>query len=339
MNKINLKKMKLPIAGLLIILLGFGIYTFITKAPQEKITEKTSVVTKGNVSVSIVFDGKAIVDRRDLSFEVAGTVRGVTVKEGDIVKPWQTVAYLDTREAQKNLENQMRDYLAQRNDFEEMIQVTHPDTPTTDTIKRILEKNQWDLENSVADYELKDLAVKKSYLSSPIAGTVAAVNIKPGEYSPTTKIAVTIVDENNLMFESYVEDIDAIKIKKNQQARISFDALPDKTFNATVSFVSPLASVDDNDLSTYKVLITFNDKDISKIIDGMSGEIEIISKEATDVLKIPNTTVKREDGRTIVYIKNDQDTQKQVVELGFTNGKEVEVISGLTVGQTLIDWK
>jgi len=321
-------------------ILGFGAYKLFAKTTTEVVEQKTANVTKGNVSVSISFDGKSVIDRRDLSFEIAGIVRGISVKEGDTVKQWQTVAYLDTREAQKNLENEMRTYLAQRNDFEETVQVTYPsDNPINDTIKRILEKNQWDLEKSVADYELKNIALQKSYLSSPINGVVAAVNLKPGEFAATTKVAVTVVDKDSLVFESFVEDVDAIKIKPEQTARISFEALPDEYFDGVVTFVSPVATIDENDLSLYKVVISFSDADMSTILDGMAGEVEIISKEVNDVIKIPNTTVKREDGKSVVYIKSDDGNMRQEVELGFTNGKEVEVISGLSVGQTLIDWK
>jgi multidrug efflux pump subunit AcrA (membrane-fusion protein) len=71
----------------------------------------------------------------------------------------------------------------------------------------------------------------------------------------------------------------------------------------------------------------------------MAGEVEIISKEVLNVVKIPNTTVKRESGKSMVYLKTDSGTEKREVELGFTNGKEVEVKSGLENGQVLIDWK
>jgi HlyD family secretion protein len=335
-----LRNKKLLFLLVIIALVGGGAYFSLARQNEVVVEEKTAKVTKGNISVAISFDGKSVVDKRDLSFELSGIVRGVSVKEGDQVQPWQTLAYLDTREAQKNLENEMRDYLSQRNNFEEMTQVTYPDeNPTTDTIKRILEKNQWDLEKSVADYELKSIALQKSYLSSPIKGTIAAVGIKPGEFGATTKTAFTVVDTDSLVFESYVEDVDALKINVDQTARITFDALPTEVYSARVAFISPVATIDENDLSTYKVLITFSEQESPSLLDGMAGEVEIISKEVLNVVKIPNTTVKRESGKSMVYLKTDSGTEKREVELGFTNGKEVEVKSGLENGQVLIDWK
>jgi RND family efflux transporter MFP subunit len=321
------------------LLIVTGVYGFTSLNKPNEIEYKTATSTKGNVSVSLSADGKSVIDKRELTFEVGGIVRGVNVAEGQKITAWKTLAYLDTRDAQKNLENEMRNYLIQRNDFEEMKQVTYPeDSVISDSVKRILEKNQWNLEKAVADYELKDLVVKKSYLSSPIAGTVVDINVKPGELAATNKVAFTIVKPDRMVFESYVEDIDALKIKPEMPVRITFDALPDDVVTGKVVFVSPVATIDENDLSMYKVLIEFDDAELT-LLDGMAGEVEIISKEVTDVIKIPNSTVKREDGQSIVYLKTNDSMERKIVTLGFTNGKDVEVKEGLTAGEILIDWK
>ena len=299
---------------------------------------KTAKVIMGNISVSINVEGKTVIKNQDLSFEIGGVIRSINVKEGDIVKPWQTLAYLDTREAQKNLENALRDYSKERNDFEEGIQVTYADTIITNTFKRIMEKNQWDLEKSILDVELKDLVKRKSYLSSPIGGTVARVNYQVGEIPSASIPVITIVDKNGFHFESFVEDVEALKIKKDMNVRISLDAIENETLEGKVDFISPLATIDENDLSTYKVVISFNDTN-QTLIDGLIGEAEIISKEVVNVIKIPNTAVTRENGKSIVNLNNNGVYEKVIVKLGFTNGKEVEVISGLSIGDEVITWK
>ncbi len=335
----NWKKFLIPIL-LIITASGYFIWNKV-EAKKANIPEiKTAKAVKGNVSVSINVDGKTVIKSQDLSFEIGGVIRGVNVKEGDIVKPWQTLAYLDTREAQKNLENTLRDYSKQRNDFEEGIQVTYADTALTNTFERIMEKNQWDLEKAVLDVELKNIVKIKSYLATSIGGTVASVNYQPGEVvsSQNNPVVITIVDKNSFHFESFVEDVEALKIKENMSVRISLDAIEDEILWGKVSFVSPLAKIDDNDLSTYKVIVNFENID-QVLIDGLIGEAEIISKEVVDVVKIPNNAVTREDGKSIVNLSNNGVYEKVVVELGFTNGKEVEVISGLNAGDEIIVWK
>jgi RND family efflux transporter MFP subunit len=337
----NFKK-KVSISLLLLVIIIITYFAWQNYQAETSIPEeiKTAKAAKGNVSVSLKVDGKTVIKRQDLAFEIGGIIRGINVKEGDLVVPWQTLAYLDVREAQKNLENTLRDYSKTRNDFEEGRQITHANTALTSTIERILEKNQWDLEKSVSDVELKDIARSKSYLVTPIAGTVAQVNYQPGEVASAQNnpIVITIVDETGFHFESFIEDIEALKIKKDMPVRISLDAIEEETFKGIISFVSPLATIDENELSTYKVIIDFTNPD-QALIDGLLGEAEVISKEVTDVIKIPNTAVTREDGKSLVHLSNNGAYEKREVKLGFTNGKEVEVLSGLSVGDEVIVWK
>ena len=135
---------------------------------------KTEVVRRMIFEKTITSSGKTKAKKSvDLKFQTSGKLTWVGVKEGDRVTAYQAIASLDSREVQKNLEKALRDYSSERNDFEETWRVTYkgmknPDTALTDTVKRILEKNQWDLEKAVLDVELKHLSLEYSSLLSPI---------------------------------------------------------------------------------------------------------------------------------------------------------------------------
>jgi len=334
----KLKKKKLIFVVLIILAAGLSWYLIAGRSEEEIV--KTAKVDKGNVSISISVDGRTVIKRQDLAFEIGGVIRGINVKEGDVVKPWQTLAYLDVREAQKTLENTLRDYSKVRNDFEEGNRTTYDGLVVTETIVRILEKNQWDLEKAVVDVELITLARNKAYLYSSISGTVGAVNFQVGE-NVSTQInnpVITIVDENSFHFETYVEDLDVVKIKKDMAVRMTLEALDDEEFTGRVVFISPLAKVDSNGLATYKVTIEFDEIGES-MFDGFVGEAEVISKEVVDVLKVSNTAIVREDNKSVAYVYKNGQKEKRVVELGFTDGKEVEVKSGLSLGDVVVDWK
>lgn len=331
------KKVLLMALGVLVLIVS-GVFLLRPKSKPDVEYEEVAV-KRGNVSVSLNIDGKTAILRRDLGFELGGRVVDVLVKEGDTVSQWQTLAYLDAREAQKNLEKALRDYSKERADFEQDRQVTYSNGALTTTIERILAKNQWDLEKAVLDVELETISQQQSYLISPINGVVAKVDIAPGETvsSQASQPVITVVDENNFVFEVYAEDIEALKIKKDMPVRISLEALPDTVFEGKVLFVSPLATLDTNDLATYKVLVEFADAELT-LLDAMAGTAEIISKETKNVLKIPNTAVKLVDQKPVVYFLKDNKLEEKSVKLGFTNGDEVEVISGLEAGDKIVSW-
>lgn len=334
------KKILISLLALVMAIAGYFVWHEYKASKPDSEEIKTAKAIRGNVSVSFTIDGKTVIKREDLAFEIGGVIRGINVKEGDVVKPWQTLAYLDVREAQKNLENTLKDYLIERNDFEEDRQVTYVNGAITDTIKRILEKNQWDLEKAVLDVELIDIVKNKSILITPMGGTVAQINFQPGEVVSTQNnpVVITVVDESGFHFESFVEDIEALKVKKDMAVRISLDAIEDKVFEGKINFVSPLAVIDANELSTYKIIIDLGSSSQS-LIDGLEGEAEIISREVLNVIKIPNSAVTRDNGKSLVHLNNNGVYEKREIELGFTNGKEVEVVSGLREGDEIIVWK
>jgi RND family efflux transporter MFP subunit len=339
MSKLN--KYKFYIVGGLILLLGVSWY-LISKNKTVVEPLQTAKVVKGDLSISFSIDGKLVGDIYEPTFVLGGKVNQVFVKEGDYVKAGQWIATLDTEEAQKNLEKLLRDYSSKRNDFEEITGVTYVNTVVTDTIRRILEKNQWDLEKAVIDVELKNIALKQSRLIAPVSGIVANLNIKIGDVVSTQNQTpiVTIVKSNIFSFVAYAEESDALKIDKDQIVKISFEAYDDKDYLANRYFLSPVAEIDSNGLTTYKVTAYLDTPKDVKLMDGMEGSILFITKEVKDVITIPNKAVYRENNKSYVDVINDhKEISKVEIETGFTDGKSVEVTKGLTIDQNVITRK
>jgi multidrug efflux pump subunit AcrA (membrane-fusion protein) len=73
-----------------------------------------------------------------------------------------------------------------------------------------------------------------------------------------------------------------------------------------------------------------------KILDGMAGQIEFVTKEKDGIIVIPNAAIFRRDSKSYVNVLVESKPQEKNVETGFTDGKEVEIVSGLNVGETVI---
>lgn len=333
-----MNKKTLLILGSLIILFGVGFYVFgAQKTPSEK-EIKTATARMGSLKIAFSIDGKTAIERRDLKFTVSGKVSHVAVKEGQEVKKWQYLMALDTQDVQKNLEKNLKDYLITRNTFDQTGQVTYPSGALNDTMKRALENTQYTLDKSVLDVEIKNIALKESYLYSPIEGVVSAINIKEGEATNTQNggVVITITKPGSLAFEAYAEDTDILKINKDQKTLIKVDAIQNVTFPSQVEFISNLATVDQNGLSSYKIRASISDQKGYLLLDGMAGQIQFITKEKSGILIIPNGAVYRKNNISYVTKLENKKTQQVAIETGFTDGKEVEVSSGLNQGDTVI---
>ena len=335
----KLSKFKYHLIFIIILLIASISWYFISKNKTQTQEFKTSKVTKGDLSISFSIDGKLKGDIYEPKFAISGKVDKVYVKDGDIVKPNQWIASLDSAEAQKNLENVLLESSKERNDFNEANNVTYSNVTITDTIKRILEKNQWDLQKSVLDVELKDLAIKQSRLVSPVAGTVANLRLKVGDTVSTQNQTpvVSIVKSNIFTFEAYAEESDALKIDKEQIVRVSFEAYDDRNFIANKFFLSPVAEIDNNGLTSYKVVINLDTPSDIKLLDGMEGSVSFVTKELKNVIIVANKAVFRSDNKSYVNVLDEKGKGiKTEIQTGFTDGKSSEVIKGLSEGQMVV---
>ncbi|MDD5769991.1 MAG: HlyD family efflux transporter periplasmic adaptor subunit [Candidatus Gracilibacteria bacterium] len=181
-----------------------------------------------------------------------------------------------------------------------------------------------------------DEAIKKkqdSILFSPIDGKIAQINGKISENTNSIKDPfVVIINNNNFYVDAYVEEGDITKIKNNQNVYISFDAIDTLTLTGNVVYIEDKANIDNNGLVSYRVEIIFGNND-DRIKDAMTSTVEFVTKEMKDVLIIPVQAVKNISGKPSVILENKEIRK---VTTGFTDGKMVEVLSGLEKGEKII---
>jgi HlyD family secretion protein len=177
-------------------------------------------------------------------------------------------------------------------------------------------------------------------LIAPIDGAIVAqINGTAGDIyiggQNTAASFMTLINPDSFWFEADVEDVDALKISPDMKAYINLDIYPDREFAGKVIFVSPVAELDSNDLATYKVVIMLDDMNV-KMLSDMTGSADLVSSEVRDVMMISNAAVKNKQGKQIVIIKKDGNFEEKEIQTGFTNGKTVEVKSGLSIGDEVV---
>jgi HlyD family secretion protein len=108
------------------------------------------------------------------------------------------------------------------------------------------------VEQAKAALELANVRLNNATLSAPMDGVILSKNIEPGEYvSPGTPI-VTVGDIGNVYMRAYVSETDLGKIKLGQSVKIFTDTHPDKTYEGSVTFISPKAEFTPKAVQTTK---------------------------------------------------------------------------------------
>lgn len=310
-------------------------------------TEKYSLakVRRGDLTQTVSASGKTKSQNQvDLKFQTSGLLTWVGVKEGDWVKKWQVIAQLDRRELQKTLDKYLRDYSEQRNDFEEMYRVTYqgakPEDALTDTARRILEKNQWDLEKAVLDVELKDIALKLATLITPIEGIVTKIDTPVAGINITPATAVfTVADPNSVIFVVNVDEADIREVLGKQKVKITLDAFPGQEFEGEVTKISFASITTTGGGTAFPVEISLPENTNLMFKVGMNGDAEIITQKKEGVLLIPASAVWQREDKNYVWKVVGGKAKKQEVKIGSEAEDSVEILGGLIEGEMVISEK
>lgn len=178
--------------------------------------------------------------------------------------------------------------------------------------------------------------LENATIISPIDGEVARLNYKAGDIivdQSTADPVATIINNDTLFIEVNIEEADINKIKTGQTAYAIFDALDDLRLNGEVSFISLTSKTNNSGIVTYLVRIVIMNKGDNQIREGMTAYVDFVTAEAKDVLIVPVSAVKNVNNTPSVL----NDSEEWIpVTTGFTDGKNVEIISGLNSGDKII---
>lgn len=310
---------------------------FVLPTTTKKIT--TAKVKQGDLAQTLTISGSINADEHvTLRFQTSGRLSWVGVKEGDYVKKYQSVASLDQREVKKNLENELNDYLKTRWDFEEAQRETYKDKVLTNTIKRILEKTQFDVNKSVLDVEIENLSVEYANLWTPIEGIVTRVGSPyAGVNITATQAEFEIVNPKTIYFSATADQSEVVSLLKGMNGDLVLDAYPDATISGIIRDISFTPKSGETS-TVYEIKFDFpNNNDDYKYRLGMAGDLTFVTKSRTNVLSVPTKFVKTQNGKKYLNVKRNGKEEKAEVAIGIETDIETEITSGVATGETVYD--
>jgi len=332
----KLTKKRIAIAASIFVLMGLLALAKV-KANNRATQFKTQFVRRKDLVGTVSASGKIKAQKQvTLKFQTSGKLAWVGVKEGDYVKKGQAIACLDKRELQRKLLKKLRDYSNERWDFEQAKE-DYKDQILTDTVKRILEKNQFNLDKAVADVEIADIALKLATLISPINGIiihvdnpVAGVNITPATAT------FTIADPKVMVFKANVDEIDIAKIKLGQKVAITLDAYPKTKINGQITRIGFAATTTRGGGTAFPVEVKLPANHGLRFKVGMNGDMEVVIEKREKVLAVPNGAIHYKNSKAYVKVLENNRPREKEVKTGLETDTETEITQGLSGNQKVV---
>lgn len=184
--------------------------------------------------------------------------------------------------------------------------------------------------------------LRRMVLRAPFDGIVADISGELGEYatpSPPgipTLPAIDLIDDSCLFVSAPIDEVDASHVKEGLPARITLDALRDKSFEGKVKRVAPYVIDLEKQARTVEVEVDFVEPpQLDQLLVGYSADVEIVHTVRDNVLRIP-TQALLEGKRVLVYRAADGVLEERTVKTGLTNWEYTEIMDGLKEGDRVV---
>jgi multidrug efflux pump subunit AcrA (membrane-fusion protein) len=349
----------IPIAVVLLLIILVPVIFFALRGLRMRgVTYQYKQVTQGNIALIVSATGPVQGTIYNADFLATGRVSEIDVKLGQSVKAGQTLAKIDNTALEDALK-QAQASLQQQKDFgtQDAINVAQAQVDTA----------QHNLDNAT-------LTAPHAGVVTAINGAVGGMTTGGGNVSGGSGVAgfIQIVDSSSLQVQANVNESDIGGVAVGQAVSFTVNAYGSRTFHGTVRAIAPLGQNASN-VVTYPVTINVDMKSIqgANVLPGMTASVTITVAMHSNALLVAVDAVNFAQASTLIssserdaalsqaqqmlaglqsggtggakpnmtasYVlerANNRWTAKPVV-LGLTDGTSYEVLSGLTLGESV----
>ena len=171
-------------------------------------------------------------------------------------------------------------------------------------------------------------------VTSPMGGYIKNLLVKEGDYVAVGQPLATVTQNNRLFLRAdvseryykYLNGITSANFKTPYDNQVyELEALNGKLLSYGKS------------AGSFYVPVTFSFDNKGDIMPGSFVEIYLLSKPMENTIALPIEALTEEQGLYFIYIQKCAESyRKQEVKLGASNGKEVEILSGVNPGDKVV---
>ncbi len=299
----------------------------------------------------------------DLGVKVTGYVESVPVDIGDTVKKGQALAVIaapEMLEQQNALKAEERELETSVQAAEANLTAVESETSRIQDLVRkgsVTNKAGDEARNRLVAAEAEVAAAKArlgtatarlaeveamiayATLTAPFDGVVTYRAVDPGDLvqaaggSKGGETLIRVAQVNKLRVVTHVPEAHAVWLDVGDPVEVECDALPGKIFNGSISRKSGALNG-----STQRMQAEIDlDNSNGHLLPGLYGRAKINLEKKNGALVLPAGAVRFGQGPSHVYVVNGSTVKHQPVTIGLDHGEWVEVTSGLTGSEQVVN--
>ena len=165
---------------------------------------------------------------------------------------------------------------------------------------------------------------------APISGSVDSI-------SESDSVLLSIDPGTAMTVTFSVDETDVLSLEVGQEATVTVESIGDTKYEGTVTGIDTSASSSSGGVTAYSATVTLNREE--NMLAGMTASVAVVIVGVDNALLLPEDAVKKTSSTAYVYTGYDEETGElsDMVEVtvGLSNGSYVEILDGLSEGDTV----
>lgn len=347
--------------------------SFYVDSDSSQVHYITEPVKRGTIDKSVLASGSVrAIQRTEVGAQVSGKIQKLNAELGQAVKKGQLIAEIDSEPQQNALNSAQAEWLAYQtqlnakqvalsvaeSSYQRLAKLYTQKSSSLnelDNARNTLALAKANLEESKAKIQLAEIAVNtaKTNLSytkiiAPIDGVIVSVPVSEGQTVNANQSSPTIVqvaDLSQVLIKFEIAEGDIAQVKVDQAVSFNTLAEPNRRYRTEIQSLDPaLTKLTDNNYveqsasneAVYYYANTQVANPDQSLRIGMTVQGKITIFEKHNVLLVPNSAIKKRQGKSVVDVLENGKSVERNVEIGISDGQSSEVLSGLNEGEQVI---
>ena len=304
-------------------------------------------------------------DEIEIKPQISGIIQKMYKEEGDKVKSGDLIAMIKVvpneqslnqargrvRNAELALNNSKIEFDRNKTLFDKGVIASQ----NFNTLQLQYNQAQQEIENAKADYQIirqgsaGGSSSANTNIRATVDGTILEIPVEEGDqviesnnFNDGTTIA-TIADLSKMIFEGKVDEGEVAKLEVGTPLKINLGAVEGKELDAKLRFIAP-KGIEETGAVQFKIEGDVEVNDDIFIRAGYSANASLVLEKKDSILVIPEALLQFDKKTDKPYVEiadgavEDQKFSRKDIEIGISDGVNVEIVSGLTESDRVKVW-
>jgi len=290
-----------------------------------------SVMSASDQSVVGAFTLPAIVqaeEEADISINATGKLKTLNIDLGTKVTKGQVIGSIDNNLKELNLASTQLLLDKYKIDYQRYKELYAGKAATE------MEYNnaKYNYDNTKVQLDQIKQQIADGLVIAPVSGTIVKKNVNAGEFVNTGVKIAQVVDVSKLKANVMVSEREVYRLKPGTSVNIACDIYPGKTFKGSIRYISPKG----DDSHNYLVELSVENSGSDVLKAGTFARATFDLQDDAKVMQVPKTALVEGIENPYVYIVSGTQAETRKLVLGREIGDNVEVLSGLNMGEKVI---